>query len=481
MTNISIQQVVLSGGSGTRLWPLSRAAYPKQFLAFDGPHTLLQQALLRLHQRAPFVFASPLVVASETHRFLVLDQLREIKTEADLILEPQGKNTAPALTLAALYLRDVKQTDPVMIVMPADQAVAQENHFEEVLFNAARLAAEGQIVLLGVPPDRVETGYGYIQGKPRSAEQAGRAYDVLAFKEKPDFETARAYLEQGNFFWNSGIFILKATRWLALIEQFHPEIYHASLGAMADGTTDGAFFRPDPVKFGRIPAESIDYAVIERCLPAGYTLAMLPLAVGWSDLGSWDALWRHLPHDGDGNAQHGDVLLQRSQNCLVHASNRLVAVSDQRDLVVIETADAVLVASRAESQAVKTLVATLQAKERVESNSHTRVHRPWGWYETIDQGPRFQVKRIMVKPHASLSLQLHQHRAEHWVVVSGTATVVNGEQQIALKENQSTYIPVGQKHRLSNQSETPLEIIEVQSGDYLGEDDIIRLDDLYGR
>ena len=485
----SVLPVVMAGGSGTRLWPLSRALYPKQFLALSGDATLFQQATHRLlaMQGDGVEVQPPCIVGNEEHRFMALDQLREIGcTPGALLLEPTGRNTAPALTLAALYAQEAG--DPILVVAPADQTVTQPQAFTRALHAAARAAADGGIVILGIVPDRPETGFGYIRARPVAAHAAeGAPLDVAAFVEKPDAPTAERYLREGGYYWNSGMFVLRASTWLKALAQFRPDIDAATRKAWDARTTDtntGArFVRPDKVAFEAIRSESIDYAVMEPCTApgSGWEVKMVPLDAGWSDLGAWDAVWKLSERDADGNASHGDALIEDSRNTLVHATSRLVGAIGLDNVVIVETPDAVLVADHAQSQHVKKIVASLQKAGRSEGNLHRRVHRPWGWYDSIDLGPRFQVKRILVKPGATLSLQMHHHRAEHWIVVSGTAEVVNGDKVTLLTENQSTYIPLGQTHRLANPGKLPLEIIEVQSGSYLGEDDIVRFEDNYGR
>lgn len=481
---MSIVPVVLSGGSGTRLWPLSRALYPKQFLALAGEHTLLQQAVLRLvalgARRADL--GAPLLVGAEAHRFLLLDQLRELGLgPGTLVLEPAARNTAPALSLAALAARAGGE-DPVLLVSPADHAVADGAAFTALLEQAVAAAEAGQVVTLGVQPTRPETGYGYIRSRPDPA--GGPVRRVEAFVEKPDRATAERYLAEGGYAWNSGLFVLKASVWLAALAQARPAMAEAVERAWTARREDGVFLRPDREAFEAVPADSIDYAVMEG-LPgradAVAPLVTLTLDAGWNDLGAWDAVWQLGQADAAGNVQHGDTLVEASRNCLVHASHRLVAAVGVEDLVVVETPDAVLVADRRRAQEVKQVVARLQREGRGEDKLHRRVHRPWGWYDSVDAGPRFQVKRILVKPGASLSLQMHHHRAEHWIVVSGTAEVTCGPDKRLVTENQSTYIPLGATHRLANPGSIPLEIIEVQSGSYLGEDDIVRFDDHYGR
>lgn len=473
-----VQPVIMAGGSGTRLWPLSRSGFPKQFLVLGGDCSLFQQAATRLATLAGegAAVAAPLVVGNEEHRFLVLDQLREVKLEpAAVLLEPVGRNTAPALTLAALQALE-GGADPVLVVTPADQTVTDEAAFTQALKQAVAIAADGAITILGITPDRPETGYGYIR-----TEAAAGAPKVAQFVEKPDAATAARYLEAGGYFWNAGMFVLKASVWMAALERFRPDIAAACRAAWAARSADERFVRPGKAEFAAVPSESVDYAVMERCPGSGLDIRMVELNAGWNDLGAWEAVWQVLPKDADGNATVGDAIVSDSRNTLVHATSRLVSAVGLDDVVVVETPDAVLVADRSRSQDVKKIVSQLGAEQRGEHALHRKVHRPWGWYDSIDNGPRHQVKRIMVKPGASLSLQMHHHRAEHWIVVSGTAEVTNGEQVIMLTENQSTYIPLGQVHRLRNPGKVPLEIIEVQSGSYLGEDDIVRFEDTYGR
>ena len=481
MTPIHVQPVIMAGGSGTRLWPLSRAQHPKQFLVLQGNQSLFQQAALRLATLAAdgISVAAPCVVGNEEHRFLVLDQLREIKlAPASLLLEPMGRNTAPAMTLAALQAQGSSNADPVLVVTAADHTYTNEAGFTSALQQAVRAAAGGAIVTLGITPDRPETGFGYLRtAKPHSGE-----LKVAKFVEKPDAATAQRYLAEGGYFWNSGIFVVRASVWLKALQQFRPDIASATGTAWAGRSTDDSFVRPDKAAFALIPSESVDYAVMERCPEAPeFDIRMVPMNAGWSDLGAWDAVWDVSAKDAHGNASTGDALVRDSRNTLVHATSRLVGVVGLDNIVVVETPDAVLVADRSRSQEVKQIVGQLQSSGRTEHTLHRQVHRPWGWYDSIDSGPRFQVKRIMVKPGASLSLQMHHHRAEHWIVVTGTAEITNGDKVLLLTENQSTYIPLGQVHRLANPGKVPLEIIEIQSGSYLGEDDIVRFEDTYGR
>jgi mannose-1-phosphate guanylyltransferase/mannose-6-phosphate isomerase len=466
--------VVMAGGSGTRLWPLSRSGFPKQFLVLGGgTQSLFQQAVGRLVALAGEGVAvdAPVIVGNEEHRFMVLDQLRDMGVAAGpVLLEPVGRNTAPAVTLAALQALEAG-TDPVLVVTPSDQTVTDEAAFTASLRRAVASAAEGAVVILGIQPDRPETGYGYIR-----ADGA----QVAQFVEKPDLATAQQYLAQGGYYWNAGMFVLKASVWLAALERFRPDIASACRAAFSARRNDGVFIRPDKAAFAAVPSESVDYAVMERC-PGVLDIRMEALDAGWNDLGAWEAVWQVAPKDAAGNAQVGDAIVQDCRNTLVHATSRLVSVIGLDDVVVVETPDAVLVARRERSQDVKNVVNQLGREQRGEHALHRKVHRPWGWYDSIDQGPRDQVKRIMVKPGASLSLQMHHHRAEHWIVVTGTAEVTVGDRVILLAENQSTYIPLGEKHRLRNPGKVPLELIEVQSGSYLGEDDIVRFEDTYGR
>ena len=473
-----IQPVVMAGGSGTRLWPLSRGQFPKQFLTLSGDRSLLQQAVERLLAVASDEFraGTPTIVGNDAHRFLIVEQLRALGLQgAPLLLEPAGRNTAPALTLAALHALAGGQ-DPVLVVTPADQTVTDAPACTRALREAVRLAADGNVVILGITPTGPETGYGYIR-----AESAADGLAVGAFVEKPDVARARRYLDEGGYYWNSGVFVLRASTWMAALEAFRPDIAAATVAAWEARETDGTFVRPGKAQFEAVPSESVDYAVMERCPGSRFPIRMVPLDAGWSDLGAWDAVWQVADKDPQGNAAVGDVVLKDARNTLVHATSRLVSVVGLEDVVVVETPDAVLVTDRRRSQDVKKVVQDLQSSARPEPELHRQVHRPWGWYDSVDAGSRFQVKRIMVKPGASLSLQMHHHRAEHWIVVSGTAEVTVGDKVTLLSENQSTYIPLGQVHRLANPGKVPLEIIEVQSGSYLGEDDIVRFQDTYGR
>jgi mannose-1-phosphate guanylyltransferase/mannose-6-phosphate isomerase len=476
---IQVTPVILCGGSGTRLWPLSRTGFPKQFLSLTGNESLFQQAAQRLVAVSAddIEVAKPLIVTGEEHRFLASEQLREVSIELGAaLLEPVGCNTAPALTLAALAAIEAGQ-DPILVVTPADQTVADPAVFTIAMQQAIIEAATGSIVILGIKPDRPEIGYGYI----KTAVSPTPTLMVERFVEKPDAVTAQAYLDEGGYYWNAGMFVLKASVWLEALKQFRPDIAQATQQAWEKRSTDAAFIRPGKTEFTAIPSESIDYAVMERCPGSAFPIKMVPLDAGWNDLGAWDAVWNVLPKDEAGNAHLGDVLTTDSCNTLVHATSRLVGLVGVDSLIVVETPDAILVADKSRSQDVKHIVSQLTASGREEHTLHRKVHRPWGWYDSIDDGHRFKVKRIQVKPKASLSLQKHHHRAEHWVVVKGTAEITNGDKTILLTENQSTYIPLGEVHRLANPGTIPLEIIEVQSGSYLGEDDIVRFDDHYGR
>ncbi len=479
----TIIPVVLCGGSGTRLWPLSRAGFPKQFLVLSGQNSLFQQAVLRMNMINDdgISVSAPLVVTNEAHRFLALEQLREIqKTDARLLLEPTGRNTAPALTLAALKAQEDSGLDPILAVIPADQMIGDQEVFTAAMQQAIREATDGAIVVLGISASRPETGYGYIKTKSKQAD-SDTALTVERFVEKPDLATAESYLAEGGYFWNAGIFVVKASVWLAAIESFRPDILDTTRTAWLTRTTDAHFTRVDAQSFVAIPSESVDYAVIEHCPGSQFPIRMLPLDAGWSDLGAWDAVWHVQPKDTQGNSSHGDVLLNDTRDSLVHATSRLVGTVGVANLIVVETPDAVLVADKSRCQDVKHIVSTLQKQNRDEHALHRKVHRPWGWYDSIDEEERFKVKRILVKPGASLSLQKHHHRAEHWIVVKGTAEITCGEKVVLLTENQSTYIPLGEVHRLANPGTIPLEVIEVQSGSYLGEDDIVRYEDSYGR
>ena len=466
-----LQPIIIAGGSGSRLWPLSRSGFPKQFLSLSGTETLFQKACIRCKAISHDIKPT-LVVTNEEHRFLAQEQLREIGfNEATLLLEPVGRNTAPAMTLAALQAMG-ENDDPILFVTPADQTILDTEAYQVAARSAVQLAMDNALVVLGVVPTSAHTGYGYIKANGDKVAQ---------FVEKPDLITAERYLKEGNYFWNAGIFVTKASIWLKVLEQFRPDIANATQNAWRSKTIDNHFVRPDKEAFKAIPAESVDYAVIEHLPNSDITINMVPLNAGWNDLGSWDAVWETTSTNSDGNALSGDVLIVDSNNNYVHASSRVVGLVGVNDIVVVETPDAVLVADKERSQDVKKIVEQLKADGREESDLHRKVCRPWGWYDSIDEGERFKVKRIQVAPGASLSLQKHYQRAEHWIVVKGTAEVTCGDNVLTLTENQSTYIPLGEVHRLANPGKTPLEIIEVQSGAYLGEDDIVRFEDKYGR
>jgi mannose-1-phosphate guanylyltransferase/mannose-6-phosphate isomerase len=475
---------------------LSRAGFPKQFLALSGKDektSLFQEAIDRLNQLSSesITLGDTLIVTNEDHRFLVLDQLREKESiNAVLLLEPTGRNTAPALSIAALYAQEHSNdecNDPILVITPADQTIVNTDAFTKALQHCVAVVAgditKKTITILGIIPTSPETGYGYIQRDVTKGKN--NEFAVNQFAEKPDAKTARAYIEDGNYLWNSGMFVLRASTWLAALNEFRPDILDATQKAWDEKTEDRAdgtdFVRPNKELFSSIPSESIDYSVIEKCPGSQYQVKMVELNAGWNDLGSWSAVWQVGNKDAQGNVISGDVFLSDSTNSLVHASSRLVSAVGVENLVIVETADAVLVADRKNSQEVKKIVTQLEQQKREEKVLHRKVARPWGWYDSIDEGERFKVKRIQVRPKASLSLQMHHHRAEHWIVVKGTAEITNGDKVITLTENQSTYIPQGQVHRLANPGTTPLEIIEVQSGSYLGEDDIVRFQDTYGR
>ncbi len=465
---MTVQPVVLCGGAGSRLWPLSRQRYPKQLLALIDHRSLLQNTASRLDGTGA---NAPIVVCNEEHRFLVAEQLREISCAAkEIILEPKGRNTAPAIALAAFRCRD--QGDAVLLVLPSDHVIKDVATFQRAAAIAEDMAKDGDLVTFGVVPANPETGYGYI--KP--GETKGGGARVAAFVEKPDAPTAEQYVAEG-YFWNSGMFAFRVDVYLEELRNQRPDIYDACERAVSDVSADMDFLRVDVESFSACPSESVDYAVMEGTARA----AVVPLDAGWSDIGSWSALFDALPHDQQGNATSGDVVVNDVSDSYIRADHRLVSVIGLDNVIVVETADAVLVGDKAKMQLVKDVVGHLNECERDEPINHRRVYRPWGYYEGIDAGDRYQVKQIEVNPGASLSLQKHHHRAEHWIVVSGTGRVTRGEEVFDLTENQSTYIPIGATHRLENFGEIPLRIIEIQSGSYLGEDDIVRLEDNYGR
>ncbi len=466
--------VILCGGSGTRLWPLSRQAYPKQFLSLIGEKTLLETTMeraLKINNAS-----APILVANEAHRFLVAEQVRGVgDSNASILLEPVGRNTAPAVACACFHALG-RYEDPSLIVMPSDHFFKKEDAFVSKASLAMPLAEDGRLVTFGIVPAGPETGYGYIK-RGRQLTSDVEAFSVEKFVEKPDIETAQRYVSSSSFYWNSGIFLFKASSYLQELERFRPEIYAHSKQAYEKGVADLDFFRLDEKSFRACPSESIDYAVMENTSEA----VVVPVDAGWDDLGGWAALGQHGEKDQHGNVVKGDVILEQTENCYLRSEARLVAALGVKDLVVVETPDALLVASREKAQGVKSIVQKLKALGRSEPLTHKKVYRPWGSYETVDISDRFQVKRITVNPGQVLSLQMHHHRAEHWVVVKGTARIVRGDEEILLTEDQSTYIPLGVTHRLENPGVIPLELLEVQTGSYLGEDDIVWFEDVYGR
>lgn len=480
-SKIKIQSIVLCGGSGTRLWPMSRETFPKQLLSLSGEGSMLQDTLVRLDSLSAPVgeLLQPILVGNEEYRFLLAEQMRQIGVKpAALLLEPCGRNTAPALTLAALQAVGEGNADPVLVIMAADHVIQDAEAFREAVSKAVPLAEAGRLVTFGIGPLGPETGYGYIR---LGESDDNCSFVVERFVEKPDIETAREYAASGRYLWNSGIFVIKASVWLEKIGQFRPDILAACQAAFEAKTVDADFVRPGRYAFATCPSDSIDYAVMEPLTTQETGEVMvLPLVAGWSDVGAWSALWEIGDKDGSGNVLKGDVIAVDTINTLV-MSDRLVATVGLKDAVVVETPDAILVADRHQIQKVKDVVAQLKTFGRKESALHRKVYRPWGWYDSIDFGPRFQVKRIVVNPGGVLSLQMHHHRAEHWIVVSGMARVTKGEEVFLVTENESTYIPLGVKHRLENAGDLTLEMIEVQSGSYLGEDDIVRFEDTYGR
>lgn len=462
--------VVLAGGSGSRLWPLSRQNYPKQFLALSGSDTMLQQTLTRL---AGVEHTAPIIVSNEAHRFIVAEQLRQAHIEqSKIILEPLARNTAPAIALAALEAC-AQGKDPILLVLAADHYIADSSAFHQAIAQALDLAQQDRLVTFGITPTSAETGYGYIH----AGASLAAGFEIQGFKEKPDVATAQQYLDSGQYLWNSGMFMFKASVFLAELQRLCPQLLLDCQAALKAAQIDSDFIRIPEAQFAQCQSESVDYAVMEHTQRG----AVVALDAGWSDLGSWASIYDSGPLDENQNRITGDVLTHESHNCLIQANHRLVATVGVDDLVVVETVDAVLVAHKNDTQSVRAIVDQLKAQKRTEHITHPLVHRPWGHYETIDNGERYQVKRICVAPGESLSLQMHYHRAEHWVVVSGTAVVRCGDEERLISENQSTYIPLGVKHSLSNPGKVLLELIEVQSGSYLGEDDIVRFQDRYGR
>jgi len=462
--------VILSGGSGTRLWPLSRKLYPKQFINLVNETTLFQDTLMRL----PKEVSDPLIICNEEHRFIVAEQLRQINANnKGIILEPIGRNTAPAIALAAMHILS-KGEDPVLLVLSADHLIDNNKKFCTSIEVASKLAEQGKMVALGVQPSKPETGYGYIE---IDNSEKNDSYKIISFTEKPTHEIAQQYIESENYYWNSGIFMFKASTYLDELEKYEPEIYLTCKKSCINSPKDLDFIRLDKNEFNKCPNKSIDYAVMERTKMG----IVVPFDGLWSDIGSWEALWDSKTKDYDNNYSEGDVILSKVKNSYIHSSNRLVTVNDLSDLVIIDTQDALLVSSKKGSQNIKNIVQTLKIDKRSETDNHRKVYRPWGYYDSVDSGKGFQVKRIFVNPGAKLSLQKHKKRAEHWVIVKGVALITCGDEVFKLNENQSTYIPKGEIHRLENQGPVPLEIIEIQTGSYLGEDDIIRIEDDYER
>ena len=491
---MSLHPVILAGGSGTRMWPLSRESYPKQFLRLMGRHSLFQDTVLRLDGIEGVM--PPIVLCNEEHRFLVAEHMRQLGKETLAIaLEPVGRNTAPALTLAALMLLDdeaaFSSDDPVMLVLPADHVIRDVPKFQRLVRQGAELAKGNCVVTFGIPPDSPKTGFGYIKkGQAQSQGKSALYYSAAEFVEKPEYEVAKGMLESGQYMWNSGMFMMRPSVWMRELSCQRPEIADACIAAHASLKRDGEFYRPDAAHFAACPSDSIDYAVMENISsrssslssPDGFAECVaLPSEIGWSDLGAWSSLWEESEPDAGGNVIKGDVYARSLVNSLVMSEKRLVAAVGLEDMIVIETADAVLAAHKESVQEVKELVEQLKSDERQEQENHLKINRPWGSFETIDQGDRFQVKRLTINPGEALSLQMHHHRAEHWVVVKGTAKVTRGQEVFLLTENQSTYVPVGVEHRLENPGTLPLEVVEVQTGSYLKEDDIVRFEDRYRR
>jgi len=465
-----MKPVVLAGGSGSRLWPKSRAALPKQFLSLTSDSTMLQDTLTRLNGTNA---ESPVFICNDAHRFLVAEQLRKKDIAHDgILLEPVGRNTAPAIALAALHAtQDGK--DPVLLVLAADHLIKDESAFHDAIVKAEALAEQGKLVTFGIVPDQPHTGYGYI----KAGAALNNGFEVADFVEKPELETAKQYVESGDFFWNSGMFMFKASRYIEELRKFNPEMLEVCRQAIETEAHDLDFIRVDAEVFATCPDDSIDYAVMEKTDSA----AMVPLDAGWSDVGSWTSLWETSEKDTNGNVCIGDTILENTKNSYINAEQRLVSVIGLNDVIVVETKDAVMVAHKDDAQSIKNVVNKLKAEKRPEFEFHREVFRPWGSYDSIDSGARFQVKRITVKPGEKLSVQMHHHRAEHWIVVSGSANVTIDDNTQLVTENESVYIPIGAVHALENPGKIPLELIEVQSGAYLGEDDIVRFSDRYGR
>ncbi len=463
-----ITPVIMAGGSGSRLWPLSRSLYPKQFLALTSKSTMLQETVNRL---SGIETGKPLVICNEEHRFIVAEQMRELGCTGNIILEPVGRNTAPAIALAAEV--EGQDNDPLLLVLAADHVIQDKEAFSEAVAKAVPLAEAGKLVTFGIVPTEAHTGYGYI----KRGEKQSDGFKVDSFVEKPDANTANKYLESGDYYWNSGMFLFKASKYLQELKKHRSDIFEACSSALENCTSDNDFIRVDKASFEDCADESIDYAVMEKTADA----VVVPLDAGWNDIGAWSALWEVNTKDEQGNATVGDSILKDTTNCLIQGGERLIATVGLDDIVIVDTKDALLVADKNKVQEVKQIVEQLKAEKRSEFKLHREVYRPWGKYDSIDNGERYQVKRITVNPGEKLSIQMHHHRAEHWIVVSGTAKVTNGDNTFLVTENESTYIPIGVIHALENPGKLPLEMIEVQSGSYLGEDDIVRFEDRYGR
>ncbi len=473
MSRSSVVPVILSGGTGSRLWPLSRELNPKQFLPLVSENSMLQETLLRLPGQSN---VEPVVVCNDAHRFLAAEQLRQIDYHTpSIILEPMGRNTAPAICVAAMHLL-LQQDDPIMLVLPADHVIADSHRFHDGLVQAINMAEQDKLVTFGIVANTPETGYGYIQ-QGKLIDSTNNAYAINQFVEKPDKQTAKDYLVSGNYLWNSGMFLFRCSVFIKELEKYQAHMVKQCCLALERGHVDHDFIRLDRESFSGCPADSIDYAVMEQTDQG----VVIPLDAQWNDVGAWDALWEIGEKDSQGNVCHGDLILENVANSYVHADYRLVAAIGMQDCIIVETADAILVADKSKVQEVKSIVQRLKLEQRDEAMLHQKVYRPWGSYETLDEQSRFKVKRIVVNPGSTLSLQMHHHRAEHWVVVKGTAKITQGEKEFILTEDQSTYIPLGTNHRLENPGVIPLEMIEIQSGSYLGEDDIVRFSDKYGR
>lgn len=470
--------VILSGGSGTRLWPLSRSSYPKQFLPITGQKTLFQLTLERISNlnQSLINFQNPIIVTNDAHRFIVAEQLRQQNVNAKILLEPVAKNTAPAIAAAAELALSYGE-DPVLLILAADHVIQDQAAFNQSVQIGLAAAESGQLVTFGVVPTAAETGYGYIKAKGHVNKQSVAVYAVEKFVEKPDLATAQSYLDEGSYLWNSGMFMFKASVYLSELEKFNPAIAKSTKASVQNSKNDLDFVRLDKNHFEQSPEDSIDYAVMEHTDKA----VVVPLSANWSDVGAWNSVWEVSDKDAHGNVLRGDTIAEATTNTLVHAEHRLVSVLGLDDIVVIETSDAVLVANKNKVQDIKKIVETLKKSNRSEVSAHRKMYRPWGSYDSIDSGSRYQVKCIVVNPGQKLSLQMHHHRAEHWIVVNGTAKVRKGDETVLLTENQSIYIPLGETHALENPGKVPLELIEVQSGSYLGEDDIVRFEDVYGR